>query len=334
MVRRPAFTLIELLVVIAVIAILIGLLLPAVQKVREAAARAKCSNNLKQMALATMAYHDATDAFPPARLAVRPGDPTGFSKPAPGTTPDELGLPTWMVRLMPYLERQADFARWDLGTEYRYHPDSVRATVMPMFLCPSRRGADNAVSDSTMGPPILLSCGCSFPGSPVSGGAVSDYAANLGDLTPGSSGLPTDFYWGGNSTGVLVSCRPKDGGRGGAWRDRVRIADVTDGTSNTALIGELHVPRGKLSTVPDNGPAYDGARFYNSARVGGLGVPLATGPDDPVNGLSIYAFGSWHVGVVQFAFADGRVTSLRPAISAEILSRICNRHDGEPLGEY
>jgi prepilin-type N-terminal cleavage/methylation domain-containing protein/prepilin-type processing-associated H-X9-DG protein len=322
---NPAFTLIELLVVIAIIGVLVGLLLPAVQKVREAAARAKCQNNLKQLALATLGYHDANQAFPPARLAFRPGEVPPFT----GYEPD-LGFPTWLVRVLPFVEQEPAFRRWDLHLPYDAHPDPVRLAAVSTYLCPSRRGAENAVTPSGSFGAVVLPCGCTFGGQAVSGGSVSDYGGNMGDLSPGSSGLPTDFYWGGNGTGVLVSARPKDAGRTRDWQDKVRIAGVTDGTSNTTLIGEMHVPRGKLASIPENGPAFDGSRFYNSARAGGVGLPLAAGPDDAVNGLGLYAFGSWHPGVCQFAFADGRVAAVRTSVSTDALSRLCHRADGQP----
>jgi prepilin-type N-terminal cleavage/methylation domain-containing protein/prepilin-type processing-associated H-X9-DG protein len=329
--NRRAFTLIELLVVLAIMAVLIGLLLPAVQKVREAAARTQCHNNLRQVALGTIHFHEVEGAFPPARIAEKPDGAT--TPPTDSRALTEPDFPTWAIRILPYLEQESMFREWDVTVPYRNHPDDVRARVVRTYLCPTRRGGDRAVSEPTKGPPIVLPCGCEFPGRPVAGGAVTDYAGNMGDLSPGTSGLPTDFYWGGNGTGVLISSRGYNGGRSPGWIDRIRMTDVSDGSSHTFLLGEMHVPRGKLSAVPENGPLYDGSRFYYSARVAGAGVPLATGPDDNVAGMGLFAFGSWHVGGVPFAFADGHVSSVKTTANSETLARLANRRNGLPVFE-
>jgi prepilin-type N-terminal cleavage/methylation domain-containing protein/prepilin-type processing-associated H-X9-DG protein len=325
--RRRAFTLIELLVVIAIISLLMAMLLPAIQRVREAANQLLCKNNLKQLATATLHFHHDYGAFPPARLAYKPDE-----MPFIGLNP-ELDLPSWMVRIMPYLEKDADFVHWQLTSPFADHPEAVRSKVISTYLCPTRRGTDLGITPTSTGPDISLPCGCVFPGLTMLGGANTDYAGNMGDLSPGASGLATDFYWGGQGSGVIISSRPKDGPRNQAWRDRIRIQDVNDGTMHTILIGEMHIPKDKLATSPDNGPAFDGSRFYHSTRVGGLGVPLANGPSDDVFGMGLFAFGSWHPNVCQFVFVDGHVATISNTISTDVLSRLCNRKDGRELPE-
>src|SRR3954470_15061179 len=118
--RARGFTLIELLVVIAIIAVLIGLLLPAVQKVREAASRAKCQNNLKQMGLAIHNFHDANNKLPPARIA------------------DQYA--TWSVFLLPYLEQDALYRTWDLTRKYYDQTTFDYKAQVLTYYCPARRG--------------------------------------------------------------------------------------------------------------------------------------------------------------------------------------------------
>src|SRR5262249_26449956 len=120
---RPGFTLIELLVVIAIIAILIGLLLPAVQKVREAANRTACPNNLKQIGLAPHNYHTAWGQFPPLRI--------------------NSDYASWFVLIMPYLEQENISRTWDFKVFYRNQPDLARTMQVKTYYCPARRSSSD-----------------------------------------------------------------------------------------------------------------------------------------------------------------------------------------------
>lgn len=147
--RRQGFTLIELLVVIAIIAVLIGLLLPAVQKVREAAARAQCSNNLKQIALAFHSYQDANRSLPPA--VVMPYAQAG-NDPLTGGSANPFG-PNWAIFILPYIEQQNLYAQANPlsypGTNnlsnlasYNLSWRNIRGFQIKTHLCPSETGQD------------------------------------------------------------------------------------------------------------------------------------------------------------------------------------------------
>lgn len=326
--QRHGFTLIELLVVIAIIGVLVALLLPAVQQARASARRTQCKNNLKQIGVALHLFHDSRKAFPPARLIDYPL-PTVIT---PDTT-SGMDEPSWLVWILPHLEQLNLADQFDVFQPYGSQPTAARNRAISTYLCPDRHVASSAVS-----PPdtvtITLPCGCPGGTVNVAGGAIVDYVGNHGDLSPGASLLPTDFYWGGNGTGVLISSRPKI--TGGVvetdWLDKIRITDVTDGLSNTLLVGEPYIPRGELNKTPYNGPGYLGRYLTNFARIGGPGVPLAHHEDD--QRASAYSFGSPHEGVVQFCLSDGSVRAISTSLSTTVLGDLTNRKDGASIGEF
>ena len=155
--RRGGFTLIELLVVIAIIAVLVGLLLPAVQKVREAAARATCANNLKQMALAFHSHHAAVGHFPKGGTHLPPAYPSSADTSASTPLAREPSW-SWAYLILPYVEQDNLYKNTDCAT--------VRNTPVKLYYCPSRR-----------------------PAQPYNGTAKIDYAGNAGDQSEGENGL-------------------------------------------------------------------------------------------------------------------------------------------------
>jgi hypothetical protein len=109
------------------------------------------------------------------------------------------------------------------------------------------------------------------------------------------------------------------------WIDKVRHKDLLDGASKTFLVGEMHVPIGRVAQVPENGPIYNGLDLPAFARIGGPGVPLARGPND--TDVPIIGFGSWHSGTCPFVLADGSVQLVDNYTDTEILRSYCRRFD-------
>jgi prepilin-type N-terminal cleavage/methylation domain-containing protein/prepilin-type processing-associated H-X9-DG protein len=273
---RTGFTLIELLVVIAIIGILVGLLLPAVQRVRESAARTQCQNNLKQMGLALHNYHDVSRCFPPGYCATLPYV-DGATDTAPGWG--------WAAFLLPYLEQDNVYRQLNFTQPVQNSP--AVQTMVKVYLCPS---------DIYPSGPFALSDGF---GSTICSAAPTSYVACCGSDASDTT-APT--------------------GNGVFYRNsQTRIAEITDGTSETILVGERAwakangvwagaVPGGVLRRGQYNPcqPNVPGA-WYPSAT---LAVAHAHGNNPLVDGdgsAGMDDFGSMHFGGSNFLFADGSV---------------------------
>jgi prepilin-type N-terminal cleavage/methylation domain-containing protein/prepilin-type processing-associated H-X9-DG protein len=313
--RRRGFTLVELLVVLAIIAVLIGLLLPAVQKVRQAAARIQCANNLRNLGLALHNYHGDHGEFPPGAVG-----PLGPSFPQ-YLQLKHHGLGTY---LLPYLEQQALYSQYRRDVSWFDPPNQpVVNTPLIVWQCPSARAG--RVQDGSL-PTVAPPLGGPFDGT----AACGDYAGMVGvDAELARRGLidppsgPRDLS--GNYEGIFTVNATS------------RLTDICDGTAHTILMAECagrptlwqgrrEVPNRWLSGGPwasrnllwGRGATPDGTAFYGECAI------------NCTNDREVYSF---HPSGANVVFADGSVHFLRANMNIRVFARLVTRAGGEVVSD-
>jgi prepilin-type N-terminal cleavage/methylation domain-containing protein/prepilin-type processing-associated H-X9-DG protein len=333
--RRPGFTLIELLVVIAIIAILIALLVPAVQKVREAAARTQCINNLKQIALAAHGYHDANRAFPAG---------------------NDARMTSALVYLLPYLEEKNRYDIFDRTNGLLwFYPDP--AIGLP-------RNISTTTADAPPGAPNFGKWGAqdnltvfTCPSAPSQAAAtltcqIQTPPGVAGKDYPSVPGLkPWDWYFYDTKppVGILGTTNylPSAGyvGLNGDYsgvfyyKSQVRMVKITDGTSNT--IAFVESPGGKVTLTDGSFSGYATASWASGIYFSNNGIcpnsdkkynqcDYTSNPSSAAGDVQVNVAGSLHAGNrINIAYADGSVRNIPPSLTFPLIVYLCGTHDAQ-----
>ena len=333
--RRNGFTLIELLVVIAIIAVLIGLLLPAVQKVREAAARMSCSNNLKQIALAEHGYHDTYLKFTCSwdyEQPKPPGRPTGVAH-------------AWGTYILPFLEQQPLYMQYNFDLLGYTDPNaSVIKTPLKVYQCPSSVNKGRIYSF-----PVPANVLPAIPAGTLTA-ATSDYTAITGvrnwNILVNPLPTETDIQDIGQRHGILRGTT-QDRSIATSFSPQMGIADVLDGTSNTFLVGELagrpdvyNARRVVIATGVNPGAGwgdgFNGEHWPNGTSLDGNIVNGAI-PAGPClincSNFQSRGFFSFHPGGCNFALADGSVRFFSENTKTRTLAFMITSQRGEVVSD-
>ncbi len=360
-ISRAGFTLVELLVVIAIIGVLVALLLPAVQSAREAARRSQCKNQIKQLSLGTLLHEDAHGHFPTGGWAY-----WWTADPNRGVGPDQPG--SWVFNILPYIEQQAlhdlgsaSGANYVSSAEFRTASTTLHQTPLGILHCPTRRppqlyrSAWTTVREQSW----LVNI------AQTQGVAKSDYAANSGDsieysgdVLTGTVLSPASYTEAATWTRWVPTnkCVPTTGMRGETplyrycqsgimyFRSQLKRARITDGATNTYLIGEKYLdpdryeydPANSSNTLTfgDNQSVWTGYEWDNHRVAWNATSPVAEQelyqPRQDTPGRDIrYPFGSAHSGGLNMSFCDGSVQFVGYDIDPETHRRFASRMDGE-----
>lgn len=299
---RRGFTLIELLVVISIIAILVALLLPAVQSAREAARRSQCKNNMKQLGLALHNYHGTHGVFPPSEIHTR-----AFLAGSNNDWGSNAG--TWVTLTFPYCDQEAAYGTMNFDERWDY--------------------ADTAKMEDNKTPIDQEYSHLICPSNPVNRNRQNNFNSQI---------IHYFAVWGGaNPPGGRARQRWATGNSWNArWKgimyynSNTQVRDVTDGTSNTLIVGEVRGYRPRSPTAMDN--VVDGR---------GMRWEISTGANlYPINGVHGYGcsgscrwenMSSHHAGGCHAALADGSVRFVSEMINRDTFRSICSMADGDTL---